>query len=93
MAYIVVVHMTPKQPSMMPDLLQRVTSISVSAAEDGKTIERNHAYVIPPCNDISVFKGKIQLLDMVEKGTTLPIGAGDHPDTAEYPNHSLHRPQ
>lgn len=68
MAYIVVIHMTPKQPSMMPDLLQKVTPIPVKAASDGETIEPDHVYVIPPDHDISIFKGKIQLLGMLGKG-------------------------
>jgi len=73
MAYVVVVHMTPKQPSMMPDLLQRVSSIPVSAAKDGQTIMPDHVYVIPPDKDISIFKGKIQLLDILRKGVSHPI--------------------
>lgn len=73
MAYIVVVHMTPNQPSMLPSLLQTVTSVPVSAAEDDQVIEPNHVYVIPPNKDISVFKSKIQLLDTLERRGTLPI--------------------
>ncbi len=73
MAYIVVVHMTPKQPSIMPELLQKTTKIPVSAARDGQHIESNHVYVIPPDKDISIFRGKIQLLDMIRKGVSHPI--------------------
>lgn len=73
MAYIVVVHMPPKQPSMMPELLQKVTPIPVSTAIDGQSIEPNHIYVIPPDKEIAIYKGKIQLLDTVDKGAVLPI--------------------
>lgn len=73
MAYIVVVHMTPKQPSVMPELLQKVTKIPASAAQDGQAIEPNHVYVLPPDKDISVYQGRIQLLDMVRKGVAHPI--------------------
>lgn len=73
MAYVVVVHMTPDQPSMMPDLLQKVSSIPVSAAIDGQTIIPDQVYVIPPNKDISIFKGKIQLLDILIKGIRHPI--------------------
>ena len=73
MAYVVVVHMTPKQPSIMPELLQKITKIPVSAARDGEHIESNHVYVIPPDKDISVFQGKIQLLDMLREGISHPI--------------------
>jgi two-component system CheB/CheR fusion protein len=73
MAYIVIVHMSPKQPSMLPDLLQKVARIPVSVAGDNQPIEPNHAYVVPPDKEITLFKGKIQLLDIVARGATLPI--------------------
>ncbi len=73
MAYIVVVHMSPKQPSIMPELLQKATKITVSAARDGQQIESDHVYVIPPDKDISIYQGQIQLLDMIRKGVSHPI--------------------
>jgi two-component system CheB/CheR fusion protein len=74
MAYIVVVHMTPKHPSMLPSLLQSVTRIPVATAEDGQTIQPNRIYVIPPDSEIAVYKGKIQLLEMMRIGVVaLPI--------------------
>jgi two-component system, chemotaxis family, CheB/CheR fusion protein len=73
MAFIVVVHMAPKQPSLMPELLQKVTPVPVSVAKDGQAIEPDHIYVIAPDKEISVFKGKLQLLDVLDKRATLPI--------------------
>jgi two-component system, chemotaxis family, CheB/CheR fusion protein len=75
MAYIVVVHLTPKQPSMMAGLLQNVTSLPVKTAEDDQRIEPDHIYVVPPNKEISVCHGKIQLLDVFEKHSILPIDA------------------
>ncbi|MGA9261353.1 MAG: chemotaxis protein CheB, partial [Desulfobacterales bacterium] len=73
MAYIVLVHLPPKQPSMMPELLQRNARIPVSAARDGEAIEPNHVYVIPPDKEITVYKGRIQLMDFVKRRAPLPI--------------------
>jgi two-component system CheB/CheR fusion protein len=73
MAFIVLVHMTPNQPSLMPELLQKIALIPVSAAKDGALLEPDKAYVIPPNKDISVYNGKIQLLDMTTKKGLLPI--------------------
>jgi len=73
MAYIVVVHMASGQPSMMPGLLQNVACIPVTAAKDGQTIEPDNVYVISPDKEISVYQGKIQLLDAVQKSAALPI--------------------
>ncbi|WP_321495956.1 chemotaxis protein CheB [uncultured Desulfobacter sp.] len=73
MAFIVLVHMAPNQPSLMPELLQKIAVIPVAAAEDGESLEPNRAYIIPPNKDISVYNGKIQLLDMTIKRHLLPI--------------------
>lgn len=73
MAYVVVVHMTPDQPSMMAELLQNVAPIPITPAKDGEPVEPGHAYVIPPDKDISIFKGIIQLLKPVKKPRSLPI--------------------
>jgi len=73
MAYIVVVHLSPKQPSMMPELLQKVSSIPVIIAKDGKTVESNNVYVIPPDKEINIFKGKLQLLDVVDRKIFHPV--------------------
>ena len=73
MAFIVVVHMAPRQPSLMPELLQKVTPLPVLVAKDGQWIESDHIYVIAPDKEIRVFEGKIQLLDLLDKRATLPI--------------------
>lgn len=75
MAFIVVVHMAPKQPSLMPELLQKATPLPVSVAQDGQTLAPDHVYVSPPDKEISVYNGKIQLLDVLDKRMTLPIDA------------------
>lgn len=72
-AYVVVVHLTRKQPSMMADLLQRTARIHVSAAEDGQAVKPDHAYIIPPDKEIAIFKGKLQLLDIPAGRHHLPI--------------------
>jgi two-component system CheB/CheR fusion protein len=73
MAYIVVVHMAPTQPSILPELLQSVTSIPVSAARDDQFIEPNRVYISIPNKEITIYNGKIQLLDIVKNKITHPI--------------------
>ena len=73
MAYVVVVHMTPDQPSMMAELLQHVAPIPITPAKDGEPVLPGHAYVIPPDKDISIFNGELQLLEPVKKPRSLPI--------------------
>ncbi|MBI9086683.1 MAG: PAS domain-containing protein [Desulfobacterales bacterium] len=73
MAYIVVVHMSPRQPSMLPDLLQKGTPLPVLSAADGQVMAPDHIYVIPPDKDIAVYKGTLQLLDIVKTSVPHPI--------------------
>ena len=73
MAYVIVVHLPPDSPSMMPDLLGKVARIPVSTAEDGQVVAPDHAYVIPPDREISIFKGRLQLLAMRKTIPHLPI--------------------
>lgn len=61
MAFIVVIHLSPGQPSMMSELLQKISGIPVSPAADGQLIEPDHAWVIPPDKEITVRGGRIRL--------------------------------
>ncbi|MBS3778760.1 MAG: chemotaxis protein CheB, partial [Desulfovermiculus sp.] len=73
MAYIVMMHLAPNQPSMLPELLQKVTDVPVAMAEDGQTLRPDQIYVIPPKREVSVYNGIIQLLVPVDKDHSLPI--------------------
>ena len=73
LAYVVVVHMSPKQPSMLVEILQKAARIPVVRAEDGQILEPDHGYVISPDKEITIDKGRIQLTDMVERGVALTV--------------------
>lgn len=73
MAFVVLVHMTPNQPGLLPELLQNISLIPVSAAKDGDPLEPDSAYIISLNKDLSVYNGKIQLLDRTTNGGLLPI--------------------
>ncbi|MFP4588122.1 MAG: chemotaxis protein CheB [Desulfohalobiaceae bacterium] len=73
LAYIVLVHLSPKQPSMMPQLLQKVTQLEVLAAEDGAVLQPDQVYVVPPHKEVCLYEGRIQLLDPVDQHSSLLI--------------------
>ncbi|MFN2349917.1 MAG: chemotaxis protein CheB, partial [Thioalkalivibrio sp.] len=74
MAYVVVQHLDPTHKAMLPQLLQRCTSIPVQEARQGMRVEPNHVYVIPPNTELSVTKGALKLTRPVEpRGMRLPI--------------------
>ncbi len=47
MAYVLVQHLDPSHESMLPELLQKVTSLPVLEIADDIKVEPNHIYVLP----------------------------------------------
>ena len=77
-AFVVVVHLSPEEPSMLPELLQKKTNMPVSSALDGQAIAPNHVYIIPPKTEMKLYHGKIQLTEIKDKTRPLPIDAFFH---------------
>lgn len=74
MAFVLVSHLSPGHVSMLSEIIQRVTKMTVVEARDLMTIEPNHVYVIPPNQTMAVFDGSLQLSEPEEpKGQRLPI--------------------
>ena len=74
MAFVVIQHLDPTLKGMLPDLLRRITKMKVFQAKDGATVRRNCVYVIPPNRDLSILRGRLQLLHPVApRGLRLPI--------------------
>jgi two-component system CheB/CheR fusion protein len=75
LAYVVVMHLSPRQPSMLPELLQAVSAIPVMPAKDGQPLEPDHVYVAIPTQELSVYHGRLQLMDAASAAPALPIDA------------------
>ena len=74
MAFVVIQHLDPTRPGMMPELLQRATPMKVTQATDRLKLKPNHVYIIPPNKDMSVLRETLFLLDPAEPaGRRLPI--------------------
>ena len=74
MSFVVIVHLDPHHASILPELLQRLTSLSVIAITDDTKVQPNSIYVIPPNHNLSILNGKLQLLNFPEPRTgNLPI--------------------
>ena len=73
-AYVVVQHMDPMHKAMLPDLLQRATSMPVREVTASMRVKRNAVYVIPPNAELSVKRGFLRLAKPSEpRGMRLPI--------------------
>ncbi|MBV5342349.1 chemotaxis protein CheB, partial [bacterium] len=74
MAIIVIQHLDPDHESMMPELLQRITTMKVFQATDRLMVKPNHVYVIPPNKSMSILNGILHLFQPIEtRGLRLPI--------------------
>ncbi|MGO9378120.1 MAG: CheR family methyltransferase [Dissulfurispiraceae bacterium] len=73
-AFVLISHLDPTQKGMMPELLQRYTSMKVFEAADGMKVMPNCVYIIPSNKDMAILHGALQLLDpTATRGLRLPI--------------------
>ena len=76
MAYVLVPHLDPSHASILTEILQRCTTMSVLEAQDQMAVEPNHVYVIPPNRDMVIFHGSLQLsVPEQPRGQRMPIDA------------------
>jgi PAS domain S-box-containing protein len=74
MAFVLVPHLDPGHASMLSEILQRNTAMTVLEAADRVLIQPNHVYIIPPDKDMAIFHGKLQLSNPEQiRGMRLPI--------------------
>ncbi len=74
MAFVVIQHLDPTQKGMMPELLQRATSMKVQQVADRTKVLPNHVYVLPPNSDMSILHGMLHLqAPVAARGLRLPI--------------------
>ena len=74
MAYIVVQHLDPTHKALLPELLQRFTSMPVHEAKHDMHIDHDSAYVIPPNTELSVVNDRLKLAKpAMPRGMRLPV--------------------
>ncbi|GAB3868904.1 chemotaxis protein CheB [Hymenobacter segetis] len=74
MAFMVVTHLMPDQPSELAQVLQHFTKMPVQEASDGLRVRPNNVYVIPPGRDMSILHGMLLLFAPTQPtGHRLPI--------------------
>ncbi len=74
MAYVVVQHLSPSHETILPEILARSTAMPVVLAGNEMEIAPDCVYVIPPGKDLSIFHGRLNLMERVDtSGRHLPI--------------------
>ena len=73
-ALVLVQHLDPTHPSILPKLLAKTTAMPVQEVTDGMATQPNHVYVIPPNRRMTISKGVLRLTSRAESsGRNLPI--------------------
>jgi len=67
LVFVVVVHLDPAHRSLMPELLSRVTGLTVAQAHDHQRLEVDHVYVIPPNRTLTVAQGFIRVQEVPDR--------------------------
>lgn len=74
MAFLVVQHLAPLRPSLLPEILSKQTSMHVIEALDGMAVEIDHVYVIPPNTSMSLVQRHVRLRPRGETlGPPMPV--------------------
>jgi two-component system CheB/CheR fusion protein len=63
MAFVVVLHLSPRHASNAAEILQRSTSMQVTQVQTPTPIEANHVYVIAPNRDLSMNDGWLRVTE------------------------------
>ena len=74
MAFVIIQHLDPTHKGIMPELLQRATSMRVLQVKDRMKVQPGCVYAIPPNKDMSILHGVLHLLEpAAPRGLRLPI--------------------
>ena len=61
MAFVLVQHLDPHHPSLLPELLGKATRMSVAQATDETPVQPDHVYVIPPNASLTIERGVLRV--------------------------------
>lgn len=66
MAFVIILHLSPKHQSSADNVLQRATPMPVVQVTERVAIQREHVYVIPPNHHLSMSDGMLILSELVK---------------------------
>jgi two-component system, chemotaxis family, CheB/CheR fusion protein len=73
MAFVIVQHLDPRNPTLLPELLSKSTSLRVELAEDGTPLQADHVYVIPGNATLTLESGKLRVHPAGGTAPRMPI--------------------
>jgi len=60
-SFVLIAHLDPNRRNLMPEIIQHITKMKVSQAEDNVKVKPNCVYIIPPDRNMSIKDGKLHL--------------------------------
>lgn len=60
-AFVIVTHLSPDRQSLLHEVIERFTDLTVHVAEDGSVVEPDHVYVMPPNAILTIEDGALRL--------------------------------
>ncbi len=60
-AFVIVQHLDPRHPTLMPELLGKTTRMSVEQVRDETPVQADHVYVIPPNASLTIEGGILRV--------------------------------
>ncbi|HZW40087.1 MAG TPA: chemotaxis protein CheB [Ignavibacteriaceae bacterium] len=73
-AFVIIQHLDPNRKGMMPEIIQRYTTMEVVHVKDGLKVAPNKIYIIPSNKSMSISKHILRLTEPLEThGLRLPI--------------------
>ena len=69
-AFVIVQHLAPQHPSLMGELLARLTRMPVVVAEDGMRVEINRVHVIPHNASLTITGGSLSVKTPIDPHRT-----------------------
>ncbi len=61
MAFVIILHLSPKHESSAAEILQRATAMKVTQVNEAMPVEADHVYVIPPGVDLTMNDGHLRV--------------------------------
>ncbi len=68
----VVMHLSPRQPGLLPQLLKRFSTLPIAHAVDDARIEPGHVYIAPPDHHLMLAPGKMRLTQGPKENRSRP---------------------
>jgi two-component system CheB/CheR fusion protein len=63
MGFVIVMHLDKSHIVDVAAILQPITSMAITEAQDGITVEPDHIYIIPPGKDMGIHNGQLLLME------------------------------